>query len=328
MRADPVALIETAYRFNRPMNDWLEDLASHAQPWNAGGGIITYAVDPRAPSARITNCREVGTEQTHLPVLQAVTNRFPAPLMPSIFAATEFVGNCEWRIRRLAHAMKVPVEALTVSEAGALPPMWALIAANPTGPAVVVAFPAKATDPVRFDQPFHPRSASKLLGQVGAHLSAALRLRAHLAPPEAVLTPTGKVLHLEAPAQTSAGRGALIEAVLASERARGRLRRVAPDEAVETWNALVAGQWTILETIERDGKRLLLAQRNRAGRATARQLSPLEAEVAFHIALGHSNKYVAYELGLPLSTVIARVRSAYRKLGVTNRAGLVKALGH
>lgn len=56
-----------------------------------------------------------------------------------------------------------------------------------------------------------------------------------------------------------------MQAVLSSERARGRLRRATPDEALRTWTALVRGHWTILEGVERDGKRLLFARRNPLG---------------------------------------------------------------
>ncbi|PPK85453.1 regulatory LuxR family protein [Neolewinella xylanilytica] len=52
------------------------------------------------------------------------------------------------------------------------------------------------------------------------------------------------------------------------------------------------------------------------------ELSPKEREVATLIATGHSNKEVAAELYVSVSTVKTHVNSIYRKLGVTSRGEL------
>ena len=57
-------------------------------------------------------------------------------------------------------------------------------------------------------------------------------------------------------------------------------------------------------------------------RARLRGLSELEHAVARHIALGNSNKLIAYSLGLSEGTVAALVSRALRKLRLPARAAL------
>jgi DNA-binding CsgD family transcriptional regulator len=46
--------------------------------------------------------------------------------------------------------------------------------------------------------------------------------------------------------------------------------------------------------------------------------------VVSYAVLGHSLKYIAYELGLAISTVSGNLGTAMRKLGVASRAELVR----
>jgi DNA-binding CsgD family transcriptional regulator len=56
------------------------------------------------------------------------------------------------------------------------------------------------------------------------------------------------------------------------------------------------------------------------------ELSPRELEIARLVALGHTNRMVAYELVISLWTVSAHLRRIYAKLGVSTRAAMVAAL--
>jgi len=58
-----------------------------------------------------------------------------------------------------------------------------------------------------------------------------------------------------------------------------------------------------------------------------RELSERERQAVSLAALGQSNKLIAYELGVSLSTVSAYLARAAAKLGVSTRVGLVQALG-
>jgi DNA-binding NarL/FixJ family response regulator len=63
----------------------------------------------------------------------------------------------------------------------------------------------------------------------------------------------------------------------------------------------------------------VVAHRNDATVPDVRGLTWRERQVAGHAALGHSNKVIAYELGLSVSTVgehLARARAKLRRIGM------------
>lgn len=55
-------------------------------------------------------------------------------------------------------------------------------------------------------------------------------------------------------------------------------------------------------------------------------LTSREREVVAYAALGHSNKVIAYELGLAESAVAMRLSRAAKKLGVRRRVELIRAV--
>ena len=100
------------------------------------------------------------------------------------------------------------------------------------------------------------------------------------------------------------------------ERARGRLRRSNPDEAAQLWSVLVAGRWSIVDFIDRDGKRMLLARKNPVNGPDVLALTDQERDILWLATLGHSRKYIAYEVGLAPATVTKRLTSAMKKVDV------------
>lgn len=208
--------------------------------------------------------------------------------------------------------------------------MWAVVGGAPSKKSITLIFPADKR--VRPDEPF-PKKDSRLLGLVAAHLGAALRLRelgkvrTDDESVEAVLTPSGKVLHATGEAKSSSRmRASISEAVLRSESARGKLRRVDAAEATELWAALVEGRWSVVDTSESDGKRLLLARRNTLEAADLLELTKDENDVVWLAAQGHSHKYIAYEVGVSVAAVGRRLRSAMKKLRIESRRDLVRKL--
>jgi DNA-binding NarL/FixJ family response regulator len=168
--------------------------------------------------------------------------------------------------------------------------------------------------------------------RVATHMAAGLRLRRELAQAsvldgaEAVLSPTGRFEHAEQAARSSGARERLQRAAHNIERARGRLRRRDSDEAIEIWRGLVAGRWSLVDHFERSGRRYLVALKNDPAVRDPRALGMRERQVAWHAALGHSNKLIAYELGLSLSTVATYLARACTKLGVRSRVELIALL--
>jgi DNA-binding NarL/FixJ family response regulator len=144
---------------------------------------------------------------------------------------------------------------------------------------------------------------------------------------ESILAPRGRVLHAAGDAKHKARRESLVEAVVRRERARGQLRRTDPEEAAQLWSVLVSGRWSIIDFVDRDGKRMLLARKNPVKGPDVLALDDDERDVVWLATLGHSRKYIAYELGLAAATVTRRLGSALQKLRVGSRRELLRKLG-
>lgn len=319
---DPLLVVESGYKWVEDEATWLAGIAEAASPFGVGSGTAVCLVDlEHSPSLRVYANR--GTPDTFERDIRTFTTTLALPIAREMYAPTEFCGNASYRLRRLAKAHGVTIAQLTK---GTEVPAWALIAGDPRKRALVVAFPAhKDLEP---DEAF-PKA--RVLGLAAAHLSAALRLRDLAAPAadldgvtESVLTPSGKVLDASGDAQGKAARESLVEAVVRRERARGRLRKIDPDDAAAQWSVLVSGQWSIVDFVDRDGKRLLLARRNRVEGPDVAALSGEERDVLWLATHGHSRKYIAYELGLSVAQVGRRLTTAMRKLKVDSRRDLLR----
>lgn len=94
--------------------------------------------------------------------------------------------------------------------------------------------------------------------------------------------------------------------------------------ALEIVRGVLAGQWVVADHFEDADRRFVIAQRSRAG--DGRALSERERQVLAFAVRGHSNKYVALELGLTPSTVATHLRRAMSKLHVDSREALIQAL--
>jgi DNA-binding CsgD family transcriptional regulator len=162
------------------------------------------------------------------------------------------------------------------------------------------------------------------------HVLAGMRLQMDLAAlstnQEAVITPEGRVLHAEDAAKPLACREALRGAALRMDRARTGAGKADAGRALREWHALVAGRWSLLDSFESDGRRYLVARRNDPRLGFPRALSQRERQVAAYAARGHSNKFIAYALGLAPSTVSSHLTAAMRRLGARHRGDLAALL--
>ncbi len=151
----------------------------------------------------------------------------------------------------------------------------------------------------------------RLLVRLATHLGAADRLRGERAVTEAaaVLSPNGKVLHVSDPTQLAPMRDGF------ERRTVARKHRHDAERALEVWQGLVDGRWSIVDHFDTDGKRLVLAIKN-APDANARiELKPADRRIAALAAMGHRDKEIAYILGITQGSVAAalrRARAAFR----------------
>ncbi len=180
----------------------------------------------------------------------------------------------------------------------------------------------------------------ELWQMIGAHLVSGFRLRRGVleaqdslgkdgALPrnaEAVIDPKAfAVIEAVGPAREGAGEF-LREAAIHVDRARGRLRKDEPEEALGIWKGLVEGRWSLVDWFDTDGRRFVLAKPNAPRLKDPRGLTERENQVCTYAALGETNKLISYRLGISQSKVSTTLRSAMRKLGVQTRAQLVEKL--
>jgi DNA-binding NarL/FixJ family response regulator len=163
--------------------------------------------------------------------------------------------------------------------------------------------------------------------RLGLHLAAGVRLRRRLAERreqlDAVLDPGGAVHHAEGTAKEErSARDTLVRAVRAMERARTKGTRSDPDEALELWRGLVAGEWSLVDRWESDGKRYVAAYRNRPDMRDPRALTAHERAVLAYAALGASNKEIAFALGVSIGSVATAASLLMKKLGCRRRTEL------
>jgi DNA-binding NarL/FixJ family response regulator len=154
------------------------------------------------------------------------------------------------------------------------------------------------------------------------HLQRAAGARCALKGPadaDAVVNDNGKVVSLGA---GDTRPDAIRAAVAALERARRG--RAAEREGAELWEGVLRGEWSCVEHIEHDGKRLMLLHR----RASRRErLTPAESAVVERARRGLSGKRIALELGVGQPTVSTHLRAALVKLGFESRNQLVRFTG-
>jgi DNA-binding NarL/FixJ family response regulator len=100
-------------------------------------------------------------------------------------------------------------------------------------------------------------------------------------------------------------------------------RRSACDQ--ELWPALVAGRWSLIDTLTVAGTRYLVASENPQETTTLRALSWREQSVLELALAGRSGKWIAVELRLSESAVTRALRTALRKIGAADTPALAGA---
>jgi DNA-binding CsgD family transcriptional regulator len=323
---NPIDVVELAYRLDGTEHDWLHDVASAVYPLLDGGcGLVAYKFDLRdSVSKWLESGIAFDTDATAYRLMEIA--------MSSLFSTDDL---------HRAHVVPAPLETLgeALRVANVADPResasflawfahigardsYALRTIEPGGKGIVICAPQE------HEQRHVNARLKRMWAKVSAHLAAGRRLRERLAGTtvDAVLTPSGKVEHAEGALKAKSAREHLRDAVLRQERARGRARREDPDGATAMWTALTAGEWSLVDQFERDGRRFIVARANPPDCNDPRALAPRERTVAHLAALGKSNKLIAYELGIAESTVASHLSAAMRKLGVGRRVELLGML--
>jgi DNA-binding CsgD family transcriptional regulator len=127
-------------------------------------------------------------------------------------------------------------------------------------------------------------------------------------------------------AQDKAASEVIREAAVRVDRARGKLRKSDPEEALELWHGLVRGRWSLVDWFDTDGRRFVLAKPNAPNLGDPRGLTEREAQVVTYAARGETSKIIGYRFGISPPRVSALINAAMRKLGVKTQAQLVEKM--
>ncbi|MGE0784237.1 MAG: LuxR C-terminal-related transcriptional regulator [Sandaracinaceae bacterium] len=303
---DWVSVAEAAYRLERTDDAWLEAVLTEIAEIDHGLGVVAQVFRETTEGSELVRVATFGGPPDLADHVARITTKMP----PQFVSQMRAVG----RMRSMRTAMRTfGGEELFVQALASLP-----------GPHADVHFVA-----IRDGEDHtlaisggrrtvgEPMPHAGRLRRVAAHIGAGFRLRRRLttqpSTAEAVLRLDGK-LEDGSPEAIDA-REVLADAVIRSERARGRARR-RPDEALSLWQGLVAGRWSLVDRIERDGKRLIVAHQNAPHIADPRGLTQREAAIAQALGDGSTLKEIAYDVGVSVSAITKAATRARTKLGL------------
>jgi DNA-binding NarL/FixJ family response regulator len=328
---DPIRIVEAAYSLDAPTEEeWLRRVAEAVlQNMPAARGAIAYAYEiqerqsvpwiaPRSiaeinvPGGLGATFLDQGMQEPRIQRATVAYHRVTG--LQSGFQFMESIAGFGSSERFYREA----------GRAHGFDDLVTLTSADPTPLGCVVALATQGSVELR-------GSTASQWQRVAAHISAGFRLHRKIGASgrldvaqgaEAILESNGDIAHATGEAAPRSTRDVLRAAAIAADRARGPLRRRAPDEAIETWRGLVGGRWTLVDHFERDGRRYFVAHRNDPQAPDPRALTLRERQIVGYVALGQSNKLIAYELGLSPSTVAVHLQRASAKLGAQSRAAL------
>jgi DNA-binding CsgD family transcriptional regulator len=317
MEVNWLDLIDAAYRMDRDDGEWLSSVMAAAAPMlsrNLGTVGVLY------------DASEAGV---FLPQHLAIVD-MPPEINPDLVRETlevseegapfvqKLFGQVQCALVSKTFARCFPKLLPYTTEKRASPDILAVNGTDPTlrGCILTANSPDHSLD----------RGTQLFWSRLATHVAAAYRLRRRLRgradqlveSAEAVLTPDARLLHASELAQGPQVRELLSNTVRVQERLRIKKHREDP-EAVGDWKGLVDARWSLVEHVDTDGKRMIVAQPNESASKTQPELSPREREVLAYAVLGHSNKVIAYELGLAHSTVRVLLARASSKLGAHGR---------
>jgi DNA-binding CsgD family transcriptional regulator len=317
--ADEIAVVEAAYGLNGTESQWLEGLARAASLQVRGHcGVAAVSVQVEGASPRLRKVACCGGP----PTLPEAVTAYMRLARPEALARTCGASPCSTVGAILGpDELEADPASRVLFDLGIRDAMG-VVGLDPGGFLVVLAtyFPCTTT---------LSRKTVSRWSRVASHLAAGFRVRrglraaeldaARVSPvpgSEAVLSPNGRLEHAEPAAQKA--RAALTRAVLNVKDARGALRREDPDGALEAWKGLVAGRWTLVDHVDTDGKRFLVARKNDAAAPQLSGVSPLECRVLSARARGLPLKLIAYDLGLSMGCVSKHLHSGMTKLGLSH----------
>jgi len=320
-RGTAIDVVEAAYRVDVSEQGWLRAVSEAARPVvDRGHGYFAFTFDLRDLSRFVARAVvDLGgpPEVDYVGISLRLNENTPPPVLERLYR--DGVALLSDRVQPDSFPPAALAQIRAAMQAMGIADSIGMIARDPSG--IGVCATGRLLERERL-----PARTVREFELATAHVAAGFRLLRHQEPPEAILAADGRVVHAEEPAKPSTAREALRRAARAIDRARGRLRRDDPAEALALWRGLVAGRWSLVDRFESDGRRFVVARRNDPHLPDPRALTLRERQVVSYVAMGHSNKLAAYSLGLSPSSIATHLSSAMRKLGLRTRVSLVATI--
>ena len=283
MKNDWIALVEASYDLDGSDQDWLDRLFDRAEPlldFGIGRGAWTFRCTPTT--------FQLGLYPTRISKLLKGMHRASHAAAPARwFDMTYRSGVVVATGSELTYPLMPETMRIVTGVTGGLARDVFMAGAH-SGTSLGVAFG------VWLKEFRCPTAVERTRWScISAHLGAGMRLRAATrrlqldsAPVEAVLDSGGRVQHARAGAASVAARELLREAVRRIEKARTAEGRRDPDAAMDSWEGLVDGRWSLVDRFDTDGKRFVVAVQNDPAHPDPRGFTMCEREVAEFVGLG------------------------------------------
>lgn len=318
---DWITLVEAAYRLAGDQLAWLQNLSDSAVPLlNRGSGVAAQIVRNRPGDIQLEDV-VVSGDPAMIETIRATIGSASPEAIDLTYRSGITAGTMSENV-----FAKVPgaAEAFWNGTGRCFRDAMGIVAY--TGIGRVVALNAPLTELTAMTKRERQRWS-----RIAAHVGTGLRLRYRLgaADPlkdgatEAIFEPDGRPQEAREAADSRKALDVLQRAVARYESARGRLRRTDPDQALQLWQALVQGRWSLVDHMDTDDRRYIVAVRNPPGMEDPRGLTVREQQVAELLGAGRNSKETAYLLGVSTSAVNNAAARVQSKLGLRSRGELV-----
>lgn len=314
-----IETVERAYRLDGTEAEWLDGVVTAAWPdVDTGCGVYAFTNNEDVPNfqgAPVFAARDLDPEIASR--LEELNRAAPPDVAEMLRKQLVTCGGLEQTLgadHAIVKSLRFVMKPANVTDG------FSLFARDAQGGSITLASLSRSTVSLA------PRVRG-IWRRVGLHVASALRLRrklaGHATVREALLDPSGKLQDAsDFLAGEPSAQAVLVRAVAAMEKARSEAMRGSPERAFALWQGLVAGEWSLVDHWESGGRRYLAAYRNRPELRDPRALTPRECATLKYLALGASNKDIAFALGLPAGTVSSSVTKVMKKLGVKRRVDL------
>lgn len=320
-------LLEVIYRVDLPQLDWQRSVAEHVfERQRMGTGVLGYEFDASGGDGfvQVGTVVDIGAIDEFRRLAAPIHDRPVGADYAHAVARGTHAGTTRETLRRAGVRNINSSLILRSIETIGYHDIWAVCSVNPDASGMAFAIPCTEAESTL------PRNVSGEWMRVGVHIAASLRLRRRLAEgprvePAGVFSPDGRPQDLRSDAVSD--REALGRFVRTLDTTRAATLRGRDTDLLSLWRGLVAGRWSVFDHVDTDGKHYIVVYENDPDAAGPRKLSRRETQVATYAAQGHTNKAIAYELGIAVTTVATHLRAALAKLGVKRRTDLVWLYG-